>query len=171
MAARFRLKDAPNGVWEATRFALRSGPVATRSSPKRSPSWTHTPRSAGWGKRPGVGFSLPGIGTDHAATLLTVVGDKKSRDWLKNEASFATASAVSLLSKLPPARSRAASPQPYVGNRDANRALYMICMVRMGRDRRTKSVFQNPFVESRHRSSKAQLAPSRSGDFQSVPAT
>jgi hypothetical protein len=34
-----------------------------------------------------------------------------------------------------------------------------------------KSVFQNPFVESRHRSSKAQLAPSGSGVVQSVPAT
>jgi hypothetical protein len=26
----------------------------------------------------------------------------------------------------------------YIGNRDANRALYMICLVRMGRDRRTR---------------------------------
>jgi hypothetical protein len=30
------------------------------------------------------------------------------------------------------------SPKPYVGNRDANRALHMICMVRMGMDRRTR---------------------------------
>jgi hypothetical protein len=29
-------------------------------------------------------------------------------------------------------------PQPKVGNRDANRALYMICLARMRRDRRTK---------------------------------
>jgi hypothetical protein len=33
---------------------------------------------------------------------------------------------------------RSASSQPYVGNREANRALYMICLARMRRDRRTQ---------------------------------
>ena len=33
---------------------------------------------------------------------------------------------------------REAPSQPYLGNREANRALYMICLARMRRDRRTK---------------------------------
>jgi transposase len=33
---------------------------------------------------------------------------------------------------------RTASSQPHVGNREANRALYMICLARMRRDRRTQ---------------------------------
>ena len=41
---------------------------------------------------------------------------------------------------------------PYdVGNRDANRALYMICMVRMGRDRRTKEYVARRTAEGKSR--------------------
>src|SRR5215204_4920857 len=78
--------------------------------------------------------SLPGIGIDHAATLLTVVGDNPER--LKSEASFASLCGVS------PVQASSGKVVRHRlnrgGNRDANRALYMICMVRMGRDRRTK---------------------------------
>jgi transposase len=79
-------------------------------------------------------ISLPAIGTDHAATLLLVAGDNPQR--LGSEASFASLCGVSPIE---------ASSGKVVrhrlnrgGNRDANRALHMICMVRMGMDRRTR---------------------------------
>lgn len=79
-------------------------------------------------------LALPAVGTDHAATLLIVAGDNPER--LRSEASFASLCGVSPVE---------ASSGKVVrhrlnrgGNRDANRALHMICMVRMGMDGRTK---------------------------------
>ena len=79
-------------------------------------------------------LALPAVGTDHAATLLIVAGDNPER--LRSEASFARLCGVSPVE---------ASSGKVVrhrlnrgGNRDANRALHMICMVRMGMDRRTR---------------------------------
>jgi transposase len=78
--------------------------------------------------------ALPGIGTDSAATLLIVAGDNPQR--LASEASFASLCGVSPIE---------ASSGKVVrhrlnrgGNREANRALYMICLARMRRDRRTQ---------------------------------
>jgi transposase len=78
--------------------------------------------------------SLPGIGTDSAATLLIVAGDNPQR--LGSEASFASLCGVSPIE---------ASSGKVVrhrlnrgGNRQANRALYMTCLARMRRDPRTK---------------------------------
>jgi transposase len=75
---------------------------------------------------PGL-VSLPAIGTDHAATLLIVAGDNLER--LGSEASFASLCGVSPIE---------ASSGKVVrhclnrgGNREANRALHLICMVRM----------------------------------------
>jgi transposase len=77
---------------------------------------------------------LPGIGTRHAATLLVLAGDNPER--LKSEASFASLCGVSPVE---------ASSSKVVrhrlnrgGNRDANRALHMSCVVRMGFDQRTR---------------------------------
>jgi transposase len=69
--------------------------------------------------------SLPAIGTNHAATLLVAAGDNPER--LRSEASFASLCSVSSIE---------ASSGRVVrhrlnrgGNRDANRALHMICVV------------------------------------------
>jgi transposase len=77
---------------------------------------------------------LPAVGTDHAATLLLAAGDNPER--LRTEASFASLCGVSPIE---------ASSGKVVrhrlnrgGNRDANRALHMMCMVRMGSERRTR---------------------------------
>jgi transposase len=79
--------------------------------------------------------SLRGIGTDHAATLLIVAGDNPQR--LRSEASFA-----SLLCGVSPIEASSGKVVRHRlnrgGNRDANRALYMICLARMRRDLRTK---------------------------------
>jgi transposase len=78
--------------------------------------------------------ALPGIGTDSAATLLIVAGDNPQR--LGSEASFANLCGVAPIE---------ASSGKVVrhrlnrgGNREANRALYMICLARMRRDPRTQ---------------------------------
>jgi transposase len=78
--------------------------------------------------------SLAGIGIHHAATLLIAAGDNPQRS--RSEGSFASKCGVAPI---------AASSGKVVlhrlnrgGNRDANRALYMICLARMRRDRRTK---------------------------------
>ncbi len=77
---------------------------------------------------------MPGIGTENAATLLVVAGDNPQR--LRSEASFASLCGVSPIE---------ASSGKVVrhrlnrgGNREANRALYMICLARMRRDRSTQ---------------------------------
>ena len=78
-------------------------------------------------------ISLPAVGTDHAATLLLTVGDNPER--LRSEASFASLCGVSPVE---------ASSGKVVrhrlnrgGNRDANRSLHLICVVRMRIDERT----------------------------------
>jgi transposase len=78
--------------------------------------------------------TLAGIGTDNAATLLIVAGDNPQR--LRSEASFASLCGVSPVegSSGKVVRHRLNRG----GNREANRALYMICLARMRRDPRTR---------------------------------
>jgi transposase len=133
VAARFRLGDDPHDVPAATKFALRS--VARRYealSEEMAQLDAQLDRLV-LGTAPELS-SLPGIGTDHAATLLIVAGDNPQR--LRSEASFASLCGVSPVE---------ASSGKVVrhrlnrgGNRDANRALYMISLARMRRDPRTK---------------------------------
>jgi transposase len=133
VAARFRIADDPRDVPAATKFALRS--VARRYealSAEIAELDLHLDRLVAQVAPELV--SLPGIGTDHAATLLIVAGDNPQR--LRSEASFASLCGVSPIE---------ASSGKVVrhrlnrgGNREANRALYMICLARMRRDRRTK---------------------------------
>jgi transposase len=133
VAARFRLADDPRDVPSATKFALRS--VARRYealSEEIAELEAHLDRLVGQAAPELV--SLAGIGTDSAATLLIVAGDNPQR--LGSEASFASLCGVSPIE---------ASSGKVVrhrlnrgGNREANRALYMICLARMRRDRRTQ---------------------------------
>jgi transposase len=133
VAARFRIGDDPRDVPSATKFALRS--VARRYealSGEIAELDAHLGRLVAQVAPELV--SLAGIGTDHAATLLIVAGDNPQR--LRSEASFASLCGVSPVE---------ASSGKVVrhrlnrgGNREANRALYMICLARMRRDRRTQ---------------------------------
>ena len=145
-AARFRPGDDPEDVDEATRFALRS--VARRYHylseeiaeldaqlcrlvAETAPELT----------------SLPGVGTDHAAALLVVAGDNPER--LGSEASFASLCGVSPVE---------ASSGKVVrhrlnrgGNRDANRALHLICVVRMRVEERTRAYVVRRTAECKSR--------------------
>lgn len=133
VAARFRLGDDPRDVPTATKFALRS--VARRHeglSAEIAKLDAHLDRLVAQAAPELV--SLPGIGTENAATLLIVAGDNPQR--LRSEASFASLCGVSPVE---------ASSGKVVrhrlnrgGNREANRALYMICLSRMRRDLRTQ---------------------------------
>jgi transposase len=133
VAARFRLGDDPRDVPTATKFALRS--VARRYealSEEIADLDVHLDRLVAQVAPELV--SLAGIGTDSAATLLIVAGDNPQR--LGSEASFANLCGVSPIE---------ASSGKVVrhrlnrgGNREANRALYMICLARMRRDPRTQ---------------------------------
>src|SRR4051794_26266654 len=131
--ARLRPGDEPNDIEAATKFALRS--VARRHealSEEIAQLDAQLDRLVAE-VAPGL-ISLPAIGTHHAATLLVVAGDNPER--LRSEASFASLCGVSPVE---------ASSGKIVrrrlnrgGNRDANRALHMICVVRMGSDERTR---------------------------------
>jgi transposase len=125
VAARFRFGDDPHEVPTATKFALRS--VARRYealSEEIAEVEVHLDRLVAQAAPELV--ALPGIGTENAATLLIVAGDNPQR--LGSEASFASLCGVSPLE---------ASSGKVVrhrlnrgGNREANRALYMICLAR-----------------------------------------
>jgi transposase len=133
VATRFRLADGPGDVPTATKFALRS--VARRYealSREIEELEAHLDQLVGQVAPELV--SLAGIGTDSAATLLIVAGDNPQR--LRSEASFANLCGVAPIE---------ASSGKVVrhrlnrgGNREANRALYMICLARMRRDQRTQ---------------------------------
>ncbi len=133
MAARFRLGGVPRDVPTATKFALRS--VARRYealSAEVVELEAHLDRLVAQAAPELV--SLPGIGTDNAAALLIVASDNPQR--LSSEASFASLCGVAPIE---------ASSGKVVrhrlnrgGNREANRALYMICLARMRRDHRTQ---------------------------------
>ncbi|MCA1837455.1 MAG: IS110 family transposase [Actinobacteria bacterium] len=133
IAARFRPSSNLGDVEAATKFALRS--VARRYealSEEMARLDVQLEQLVGE-VAPGL-VSLLAIGTNHAATLLVAAGDNPER--LRSEASFASLCGVSPIE---------ASSGKVVrhrlnrgGNRDANRALHMICVVRMGRDRRTR---------------------------------
>jgi transposase len=133
VAARFRLGDDPHDVAAATKFALRS--VARRYKALSAEIAELDAQLDRMVRQVAPELvSLAGIGTDHAAALLIVAGDNPER--LRSEASFASLCGVSPVE---------ASSGKVVrhrlnrgGNRDANRALYMICLARMRRDRRTK---------------------------------
>jgi transposase len=118
--ARFRPGASPNDVHTATKFALRS--VARRYqqlSEEIAQLDEHLYRLVA-DAAPEL-TALLGIGTDHAATLLTVAGDNPQR--LKSEASFASLCGVSPIE---------ASSGKVIrhrlnrgGDRDANRSLHL----------------------------------------------
>jgi transposase len=133
-AVRFRPGDRPGSPQEATRFALRSVARRYRSLSEEIASLDIQLARLVAEVAPDL-VALPGVGTDHAATLLVAVGDNPKR--LKSEASFASLCGVSPIEATSGKVVRHRLNRG--GNRDANRALHTICMFRMGRDRRTQA--------------------------------
>jgi transposase len=133
VAARFRPGGDPGNVEEATKFAFRSVARRYRVLSEEIAELDAQLHRLVAQTAPEL-ISLPAVGTDHAATLLVVAGDNPKR--LKSEASFASLCGVSPIE---------ASSGRVVrhrlnrgGNRDANRALHLICVVRLRVDERTR---------------------------------
>ncbi len=147
ICARFRPGKEPDDVRTATKIALRS--VARRHealSEEIAELDGQLDRLVAQTSRRLI--SLPAIGTHHAATLLVLAGDNPQR--LANEASFASLCGVSPVE---------ASSGKVVrhrlnrgGNRDANCALHMICVVRMGSERRTREYVAKRTAEGKSKS-------------------
>ena len=144
VAARFRQGKDPADLQAAVKFALRS--VARRYE-ALSEEIAQLERQLGRlvaAVAPGL-VALPAIGTNHAATLLVVAGENPQR--LRCEASFASVCGVSPIQ---------ASSGKVVrhrlnrgGNREANCALHMICVVRMGSDKRTREYVSRRTAEGK----------------------
>jgi transposase len=144
VVARFRLGEDPEDVEGATRFALRS--VARRHealSEEIAELGAQLKRVVADASPELV--RLPGVSTNHAATLLILAGDNPHR--LKSKASFASLCGVSPVEA--PSGKVVRHRLNRGGNRDANRALHMICVVRMGSDRRTRSYVARRFAEGK----------------------
>ncbi len=122
--ARLRLGSDPDDVHTATRFALRS--LARRHetlSEEIAELDAQLDRLVAE-VAPGL-ISRPAIGTHHAATLLVLAGDNPER--LNNDASFASLCGVSPIEA---SSGKVVRHRLNTGaNRDANRALHMICVV------------------------------------------
>jgi transposase len=146
VAARMRPGKDPDDVEAATKFALRS--VARRyQALSREIADLDAQLDRLVAEAAPELISLPAIGTDHAATLLLTVGDNPER--LGSEASFASLCGVSPVE---------ASSGKVVrhrlnrgGNRDANRALHLICVVRMRIDERTRRYVARRTAEGKSR--------------------
>jgi len=132
--ARFRPGTNPSDVEAATKFALRS--LARR--------YQHLSEEIGELDEqlnrlvaevaPEL-VAVEGIGTDTAASLLIAAGDNPER--LRNKAAFAH-----LCGAAPIPASSGKTVRHRLnrhGNRDANRALYVIAVCRMSRDKRTRA--------------------------------
>jgi transposase len=146
VAARTRPGKDLGDVEAATRFALRS--VARRYqalSEEIAELDAHLDRLVAEAAPELV--SLPAIGTDHAATLLLTAGDNPER--LGSEASFA-----SLCGASPVEASSGKVVRHRLnrgGDRDANRALHLICVVRMRIDERTRRYVARRTAEGKSR--------------------
>src|SRR5215207_6944227 len=123
VAARFRLGSDPADVQTATRFALRSVARRHQQLSEEIAELDEQLDRLVAEVAPGL-VSLPAVGTSHAATLLSVAGDNTER--LSSEASFA-----SLLCGVSPIEASSGKVVRHRlnrgGDREANRALHLIC--------------------------------------------
>jgi len=130
----FRPGANPSDVEAATKFAMRS--VARRHqrlSEEISGLEEQLDRLVAEAAPDLV--ALEGVGTDTAASLLIAAGDNPER--LNNEAAFAHLCGVA---PIPASSGKSVRHRlNRHGNRDANRALYVVAICRMSRDERTRT--------------------------------
>jgi transposase len=143
-AARLRPGDRPDGVVAATKFALRS--IARRYldlSEEITALDEQLDRLVAEAAPALV--AIDGIGTDSAATLLTAAGDNPER--LRSEAAFASLCGVA---PIPASSGKTVRHRlNRDGNRDANRALQTVAVVRMRWDERTRAYVQRRSAEGK----------------------
>ena len=145
-ASRLRPGATPSDVEEATKFALRSMARRYQHLSEEIGKLDEQLNRVVSELAPEL-VAVEGIGTDTAASLLIAVGDNPER--LKSEAAFAH-----LCEAAPIPASSGKTVRHRLnrhGNRDANRALYVIAICRMSRDKRTRA-----YVERRTKEGKSK---------------
>lgn len=133
-AARFRPGESPQSVEAATKFALRSVARRYQHLQEEIKELDKQLDRLVQQAAPEL-LRVDGVSIDTAAALLIAAGDNPQR--LKSEAAFAHLCGVA-----PIAASSGKTIRHRLnirGNRDANRALYVIAFGRMGRDERTRA--------------------------------
>jgi transposase len=133
-AAKFRPGPCPQTPTAATKLALRSIAVRYQQLSAEIAELDRQLQRLVAAAAPGL-LALKGVGPDIAAALLLAAGDNPQR--LRSEAAFARLCGVAPL----PASSGKTSRHRLSrgGNRDANRALYMLTISRLRWDPRTRA--------------------------------
>lgn len=133
-AARFRPGRRPGDVTAATKFALRS--IARRYLELSEEIGELDGQLSGLVSETAPDLvAVPGVGIDTAATLLVAVGEDPNR--LNSESAFAHLCGVA---PIPASSGKVVRHRlNNRGNRDANRALYIVATERLSRDERTKA--------------------------------
>ena len=133
VASRFRPGTNPSEVEAATKSALRSVARRHQRLSEDISELDEQPDRLVAEAAPEL-VAVEGVGTDTAASLLIATGDNPER--LKNEASFAHLCGAA---PIPASSGKTVRHRlnPH-GNRDANRALYVIAVCRTSRDERTR---------------------------------
>jgi transposase len=132
-ASRLRPGANPSDVVEATKFALRSVARRYQRLSEEICELEEQLERLVAETAPEL-VAVEGVGTDTAASLLIAAGDNPER--LESEAAFAH-----LCGAAPIPASSGKTVRHRLnrhGNRDANRALYVIALCRMNRDERTR---------------------------------
>ncbi len=133
-AARFRYKEDPKSVVAATKLALRSVARRYHSLSEEITELDKQLDRLVAQAAPEL-VAIDGVSTDTAASLLIAAGDNPER--LKSEAAFAHLCGVA---PIPASSGKTVRHRlNRHGNRDANRALYVIALGRMSREKRTQS--------------------------------
>ena len=133
-ASRLRPGANPSNVEAATKFALRSVARRYQQLSEEISGLDEQLDRLVTEAAPEL-VAVEGVGTDTAASLLIAAGDNPER--LRDEAAFAH-----LCGAAPIPASSGKSVRHRLnrhGNRDANRALYVIAVCRMSRDERTRA--------------------------------
>jgi transposase len=133
-ASRLRPGANPSNVEAATKFALRSVARRYQQLSEEISGLDEQLDRLVTEAAPEL-VAVEGVGTDTAASLLIAAGDNPER--LRDEAAFAH-----LCGAAPIPASSGKSVRHRLnrhGNRDANRALYVIALCRMSRDERTRA--------------------------------
>jgi transposase len=133
-ASRFRLGENPHSVMAATKLSLRSVARRYQHLCEEIHELDEQLDRLVAEAAPEL-MAVDGVSTDTAASLLITVGDNPER--LNSEAAFANLCGVA---PIPASSGKTIRHRLNIrGNRDANRALYVIALGRMGRDERTKA--------------------------------
>jgi transposase len=143
-ASRLRPGANPSNVEAATKFALRSVARRYQQLSEEISELDEQLDRLVTEVAPEL-VAVEGVGTDTAASLLIAAGDNPER--LRDEAAFAH-----LCGAAPIPASSGQSVRHRLnrhGNRDANRALYVIAVCRMSRDERTRAYIAKRTAEGK----------------------